>query len=85
MMHMPYEKGFELLNTVLDQSNSELQIRSDVEKYNLSVYSISGHKVMELQNVSYDQTLDTKALARGTYIMHLEGNGAINSLKFIKN
>ncbi len=85
MMHMPYEKGFELLNTVLDQSNSELQIRSDVEKYNLSVYSITGHKVMELQNVAYDQTLDTKTLAKGTYIIHLEGNGAINSLKFIKN
>jgi hypothetical protein len=84
MIHMPYEQGFTLINTIVDQENTSLQLSSDVEKYHVSIYDISGQKVLQIENLNFDQLIDTKDLAQGIYVAHCEGNGEVSTFRFVK-
>jgi hypothetical protein len=84
MVHMPYERGFMLVNTIVDQENTSLQLSSDVEKYHVSIYEISGQKVLQIENLNFDQLIDTKDLAQGIYVAHCEGNGEVSTFRFVK-
>jgi hypothetical protein len=61
-----------------------LIIPQELETGNISIYNLSGKKVLHKLNVINKENISLSDLESGTYILEIKKGGEVNSLKFIK-
>lgn len=84
MIHFAHEKGFQLLNTLIEGDHDYFIMTSDIENYELSVIDLSGRVVLFESNLSQEQKINTSSLQKGIYILNCKGGGEYFTSKIIK-
>ncbi len=71
-------------NPTCDNAIIELINHQEVSVYHISIFDISGNKVIELKSSIPKIVLDTKTLTNGMYIIKIKTENEELSLKLIK-
>jgi len=67
------------------KNSINLKFPADVENIGVSIYNLLGKKVFQKNIQKNNPTADVSYLAKGIYMVQIEGNNSVKTLKLLKN
>jgi hypothetical protein len=64
---------------------SSFTIRSNEKLEKISIYSIAGQKIVEVELNSYEEVIQLESIENGAYLIVIQSNGKLSTKKLVKN